>query len=137
MLYSENPSKIPVFEDEPNAYSSQPVFMTLNSTNFNGYGVVFINSSPMEAILDSNSVSFIMTSGVIDFYVLNGPRPKEIVMQLQKTVGIPLLPALSYLNWNLNINSGDPEKDLIEVLSILKKWNATESKIPFESKINC
>lgn len=131
-MYSENPSKLPAFEDEPNSYSSQPIFITLNSTNMDGFGVVFINSSPMEAILDSHSVSFIMTSGLIDFYVLNGPRPKEIVMQLQKTLGNPILPPFSALNWNLNIYSGDPEKDLPEVLNILKNLDQTESKHPFD-----
>jgi alpha-glucosidase (family GH31 glycosyl hydrolase) len=132
VMYSENPSRIPVFEDEPNAYSSQPFFMTLNSTNLDGYGVMFINSSPLEAILDSKSVSFIMTSGLMDFYVLNGPRPREIVMQLQKTLGNPMLPPYNALNWNLNLNSGDPERDLPEVLKILNKWNETENRNYFD-----
>ena len=134
MLYSENPSRIPVFEDEPNVYSSQPIFMSLNSTNLDGYGLVFINSSPMETVLDINSVSFIMTSGLIDFYVLNGPRPREIVMQLQKTLGYPLLPPYSALNWNLNLNLGNPEEDIPKALNILKKWNEVENRNPFDCK---
>lgn len=98
-----------------------------------GYGVVFINSSPMEAVIDSNAASFIMTSGMIDFFVLNGPRPKEIVMQLQKTVGNPILPPYSALNWNLNLISADPEQDLPEALKIFKKWSESDFKNPFDS----
>ena len=130
-MYSENPSKLPSF-DEANSYSSQPIFITLNSTNLEGYGLLFMNSSPMEAILGSDSVSFIMTSGLIDFYVFNGPKPKEIVMQLQKTIGHPVLPPFLSLNWNLNIFSGDPENDLPEALSILRQWNQSQIKHPFD-----
>jgi len=121
VLYAADPKKSkPVNgESNENFYSSVPSFMTINPKSLNAYGVLMLNSSPMEVVVHDDFLTYKMTSGTLEMYVFNGPRPKEVIMQMQQTVGMPILPEFSAINWQANLITSVPNRDIVSVNKLL------------------
>ena len=95
-----------------NSYSSVPYMLTINPDSLNAWGSVVLNSSPIEANLDKDFISYKLTSGIFEMYVFAGPRPKDVVLQFHQTLGTPFLQSFANLNWHANILTNDPLRDL-------------------------
>lgn len=95
-----------------NSYSSIPYMLTINPNSLNAWGSIVLNSSPIEATLEKDFINYKLTSGIFEMYVFAGPRPKDVVLQLHKTLGTPYLQSFSNLNWHANILTNDPLRDL-------------------------
>lgn len=133
VLYAADPTKSkPVNgESSDNFYSSVPSFMTVNPQSLNAYGVLMLNSSPMEVVLENDFLTYKMTSGTLEMYVFNGPRPKEVIMQMQQTVGMPILPEYSAINWQANLITSVPNRDIVSVhKSLTSKDDNNKYKFP-------
>lgn len=98
-----------------NSYSSIPSYITVNPERNNGYGAVMLNSSPMEVQLEDDYLTYKLTSGSIDLFIFGGPRPKEVIVQMQRTFGMPFVPSFDSLNWQANIITDNPVRDLLSL----------------------
>lgn len=114
-------------EGMDSSYSSMPGYITVSPITQNAYGAYMINSSPMEVTLSEEYLTYKMTSGIVEFYVFYGPRPKEVIMQMQKTFGMPILAPYSALNFQANVISSGPARDLIFLAD-----NYKNDTMPFE-----
>jgi alpha-glucosidase (family GH31 glycosyl hydrolase) len=110
-------------ESNNNFYSSVPSYITVNPKSLNSYGALMLNSSPMEVMIEEDYLTFKMTSGYIELYVFNGPRPKEIIMQMQQTIGMPILPEFSAINWQANLITSMPNRDIVSLNHLFSKDN--------------
>jgi alpha-glucosidase (family GH31 glycosyl hydrolase) len=108
-------------ESNKNFYSSVPSYITVNPKSLNSYGALMLNSSPMEVLVEDDYLTYKMTSGNIELYVFNGPRPKEIIMQMQQTIGMPILPEFSAINWQANLITSMPNRDIVSLHELLSK----------------
>jgi alpha-glucosidase len=107
-------------DSQTNYYSSMPSFITVNPNTQNAYGAMMFNSSPMQVELREKYLTYKMTGGVIELLVFNGPRPKEVVVQMQQTFGKPVLPPYSALGWNGYIYLNDAKGDIAQLQDTLK-----------------
>jgi alpha-glucosidase (family GH31 glycosyl hydrolase) len=98
-------------------YSSIPYLLTINPDSLTAWGSVVLNSSPIEANLDKDFITYKLTSGVFEMIVFAGPRPKDVVLQMHQTLGTPFLQSFSNLNWHANVLTNDPLRDLVFVNS--------------------
>jgi len=106
-------------ESNDNYYSSIPNFITINPNSLNAYGALMLNSSPMEILVEEDYLTYKMTSGSLEMYVFNGPRPKEIIMQMQQTIGMPIISDFSSLNWQGNLVTSVPNRDIVSLHQLL------------------
>jgi len=101
--------------------------MSVNQNNFSSHGIMMLNSSPTEVLVSEEFLTFKMTSGIIEFYVFGGPRPNEVITQLQQTVGFPLLPPYDALNWQSSLITSDPKTDIKSYKDKLNDYNLNHS----------
>lgn len=66
----------------------------------NSHGILLLNSNAMEVVITGDTLSWRMTGGVIDLYVLMGPSPAQVLEQLTGIIGRPALPPL----WSLGFH---------------------------------
>lgn len=59
-----------------------------------------LNSNAMEVVITNDTLSWRMTGGMIDLYILMGPTPSAVLEQLTSIVGRPALPPL----WSLGFH---------------------------------
>jgi alpha-glucosidase (family GH31 glycosyl hydrolase) len=59
-----------------------------------------LNSNAMEVVLTEDTLSWRMTGGIIDVYMLMGPSPSQVLQQLTAIIGRPALPPL----WSLGFH---------------------------------
>ena len=59
-----------------------------------------LNSNAMEVVLTNTTLSWRMTGGMIDLYILMGPTPSAVLDQLTSIIGRPALPPL----WSLGFH---------------------------------
>lgn len=123
---------------EFNSFLSVPNFISGNPETLNFFASFMFNSSPMRIILKDNILTYELSGGIIDLIIIDGPKPKDITIQLQKTFGLPFLPSLESMNWmgNLIQKEGQIKKEEIE--EILQKKMILPMKILWvdEDEIN-
>ncbi len=64
------------------------------------HGFLLFNSNAMEAVISQDTLSWRVTGGVIDLYILMGPSPAQVLEQLTSIIGRPALPPL----WSLGFH---------------------------------
>jgi alpha-glucosidase (family GH31 glycosyl hydrolase) len=119
-------------EENDKFYSSIPNFITVNPKTNNAFGCVMFNSSPIEAVLKEDYITYKLTSGLAELYIFSGPRPKEIIKQNQETFGRPILPPYSALGWHgvFYLNEGNDIKVLSD--SLLSAAKGNNKTLPWE-----
>lgn len=85
------------------SFLSLPNFISGNPNTKNFYGSFLFSSSPMSITLENNILTYQIYNNIIDLIIVNGPKPRDIIIQLQKTFGMPFIPSLSSLNWQGNV----------------------------------
>jgi lysosomal alpha-glucosidase len=109
-----------------NLYGSHPFYMELR--NGLAYGVFFLNSNAMDALIEPDSIKFRTIGGVIDLYFFMGPTPEDVVKQYQEIVGKPFMPPFWSFGWH-QCRYG--YKSLDEVETVVQKY--AENNIPLET----
>ncbi|KAG3126062.1 Alpha-xylosidase 1, partial [Phytophthora cactorum] len=79
-----------------NTYGSHPFFLGINSAG-QAHGVLLLNSNGMDVTMDSGHLVYQTIGGVLDFNIVVGPTPANVVSQYTKLIGRPkLMPYWSY-----------------------------------------
>ncbi|CEG45520.1 family 31 glycoside hydrolase [Plasmopara halstedii] len=79
-----------------NTYGSHPFFLGINSAG-QAHGVLLLNSNGMDVTMDSGRLVYQTIGGVLDFTIMVGPTPTNVMSQYTKLIGRPkLMPYWSY-----------------------------------------
>ena len=79
--------------DSTNLYGSHPFYINMDPTSKSGFGIFWLNSNAMEAILQPTpAITLRSLGGVFDLFFISGPKPEQILMEYTKIVGKPFLP---------------------------------------------
>ncbi|NWI99491.1 MGA protein, partial [Crypturellus undulatus] len=104
--------------DMNNLYGVQTFFLCLEDNSGASFGVFLMNSNAMEfAVQPAPAVTYRTIGGILDFYVLLGDTPEQVVQEYVKLVGMPLLPSYWTLGFHLsrwNYGSLDEVKAVVQ-----------------------
>ena len=78
-----------------------PNFIIINKETLKVFGIFIFNSSPI-LIKKNDYLSFKMLNGIIDFYLFDGPRIKDIPYQIHSIFGLPQATNFEMLSMNAN-----------------------------------
>ena len=80
-----------------------PNYIIINKETLKVFGIFIFNSSPILIKKnDNNYFNFKMLSGIIDFYIFDGPRIKDIPYQIHSIFGLPQATNFEMLCMNSN-----------------------------------
>ena len=66
-----------------NLYGSHPFYLSVEDRNGHSSGVFLFNSNAMDVILQPKpAITWRTIGGILDFYVLFGPQPKDVIQQV-------------------------------------------------------
>ena len=74
--------------------------MGVFGTDGSSHGVLLLNSNAMEVIISQETLSWRVTGGVLDVYIMLGPSPADVLEQLTRIIGRPALPPF----WSLGFH---------------------------------
>uniref|UniRef100_A0A8C0A1S5 alpha-glucosidase n=1 Tax=Anas zonorhyncha TaxID=75864 RepID=A0A8C0A1S5_9AVES len=101
-----------------NLYGVQTFFLCLEDSSGASFGVFLMNSNAMEfAVQPAPAVTYRTIGGILDFYILLGNTPEQVVQEYLQLVGLPLLPSYWSLGFQLsrwNYGSLDEVKKVVE-----------------------
>jgi alpha-glucosidase (family GH31 glycosyl hydrolase) len=107
-----------------------PLMLFINPKSLNPHGLILLNpgGENVETELNSENLKIKIFNSKIDFYLIIGKSPKEVIEGFQKILGMPFLPkfeTLTNLEENNNnstkiINSNNNNINSIEILQNLK-----------------
>ncbi|NXJ17471.1 MGA protein, partial [Dicrurus megarhynchus] len=84
-----------------NSYGFQPFYMGLEEDG-NAHGVLLLNSNAMDVTFQPTpALTYRTVGGILDFYVVLGPTPEEVVQEYTELVGRPVMPAYWALGFQL------------------------------------
>ncbi|XP_078065159.1 sucrase-isomaltase, intestinal [Mustelus asterias] len=84
-----------------NCYGSQPFYMGLEEET-NAHGVLLLNSNAMDVTLQPTpSLTYRTIGGILDFYMVLGPTPENVVQQYTSLIGRPVMPPYWALGFQL------------------------------------
>lgn len=79
-----------------NLYGSHPFFLGINGAG-KAHGVFLLNSNGMDMTLETDKVVYQTIGGILDFHILAGPTPSDVVAQYTSLIGRPkLMPYWAY-----------------------------------------
>jgi len=76
-VYSMWNSDMPSARFDATLYGSHPFFLQVSQGQ--AYGVLLLNSNAMDVTYHQDHMVFQVIGGVIDLYILGGPRPADVV----------------------------------------------------------
>ncbi|OXB62287.1 hypothetical protein ASZ78_012335 [Callipepla squamata] len=101
-----------------NLYGVQTFFMCLEDSSGASFGVFLMNSNAMEfAVQPAPAVTYRTIGGILDFYILLGNTPEQVVQEYLQFVGLPMMPSYWSLGFQLsrwNYGSLDEVKAVVE-----------------------
>uniref|UniRef100_A0A8C1GX57 alpha-glucosidase n=1 Tax=Cyprinus carpio TaxID=7962 RepID=A0A8C1GX57_CYPCA len=84
-----------------NSYGVHPFYMGLEKSK-NAHGVLLLNSNAMDVTFQPTpALTYHTIGGILDFYMVMGPTPEEVVQQYTEMIGRPVLPAYWSLGFQL------------------------------------
>ncbi|KAL0022358.1 hypothetical protein WJX77_003500 [Trebouxia sp. C0004] len=111
---------------DTNLYGSHPFVLEVRPDG-SSHGILLLNSNAMEVVLTEDTLSWRMTGGIIDLYMLMGPSPSQVLQQLTAIIGRPALPPL----WSLGFHQCKwGYKHTEELADVVAKYRAAD--IPLE-----
>uniref|UniRef100_A0A8C2U6M7 alpha-glucosidase n=1 Tax=Coturnix japonica TaxID=93934 RepID=A0A8C2U6M7_COTJA len=102
-------------EQMHNLYGVQTFFMCLEDSSGASFGVFLMNSNAM--VQPAPAVTYRTIGGILDFYVLLGNSPEQVVQEYLQFVGLPMMPSYWSLGFQLsrwNYGSLDEVKAVVE-----------------------
>ncbi|XP_071751949.2 sucrase-isomaltase, intestinal [Centroberyx gerrardi] len=101
-----------------NLYGHYPFFLCLEDHSGKSFGVFLMNSNAMEVTLQpAPAVTFRAIGGVLDFYILFGDTPEQVVQEFTLLIGRPVIPPYWSLGFQLSrwdYGSLDEVKNTVE-----------------------
>lgn len=86
-----------------NIYGHYPFFLCLEDESGKSFGVFLMNSNAMEVTLQpAPAVTYRTIGGVLDFYVLFGDTPEQVVQEFLLLIGMPVIPPYWSLGFQLS-----------------------------------
>ena len=87
-----------------NLYSNNsdvmPFILSYNKYNLTSSGILMLNSGPIKVRMLMDQISMNFISGIINIHILGGPSVKQVILQTQNTLGLPMIPYYSSINWD-------------------------------------
>ncbi|TMW62648.1 hypothetical protein Poli38472_005266 [Pythium oligandrum] len=84
------------FDRNVNTYSSHPFYLGLNGQG-KAHGVFLLNSNGMDVTLEDGRLIYQVIGGILDFHIISGPTPSDVVTQYTSLIGRPkMMPYWSY-----------------------------------------
>ncbi|RXN35304.1 maltase- intestinal-like protein [Labeo rohita] len=84
-----------------NSYGIHPFYMGLEKSK-KAHGVLLLNSNAMDVTFQPTpALTYRTIGGILDFYMVVGPTPEEVVQQYTEMIGRPVLPAYWSLGFQL------------------------------------
>ncbi|KAL8564096.1 hypothetical protein ACOMHN_034573 [Nucella lapillus] len=121
-------------EEKRNLYGSHPFYLNLESSG-NAHGVFLLNSNAMQVDLqpyqEKGAITYRVTGGILDFFVLSGPSAEDVVRQYVGLVGYPSMPPLWALGFHLCRHGYGNSSHLWKVIERNRAAN-----IPYEAQWN-
>ncbi|XP_040043098.2 sucrase-isomaltase, intestinal [Gasterosteus aculeatus] len=86
-----------------NLYGHYPFFLCLEEESGKSFGVFLMNSNAMDVTLQpAPAVTYRTIGGVLDFYILFGDTPEQVVQEFLELVGRPVIPPYWSLGFQLS-----------------------------------
>uniref|UniRef100_A0A8K9X5J6 Maltase n=1 Tax=Oncorhynchus mykiss TaxID=8022 RepID=A0A8K9X5J6_ONCMY len=86
-----------------NLYGHYPYFLCLEDESGKSFGVFLMNSNAMEVTLQpAPAVTYRTIGGVLDFYILLGDTPEQVVHEFLELIGMPMIPPYWSLGFQLS-----------------------------------
>ncbi|XP_045076887.1 sucrase-isomaltase, intestinal-like [Coregonus clupeaformis] len=86
-----------------NLYGHYPYFLCLEDESGKSFGVFLMNSNAMEVTLQpAPAVTYRTIGGVLDFYILLGDTPEQVVQEFLELIGMPVIPPYWSLGFQLS-----------------------------------
>uniref|UniRef100_A0A4W5NR19 Maltase n=1 Tax=Hucho hucho TaxID=62062 RepID=A0A4W5NR19_9TELE len=86
-----------------NLYGHYPYFLCLEDESGKSFGVFLMNSNAMEVTLQpAPAVTYRTIGGVLDFYILLGDTPEQVVQEFLELIGKPIIPPYWSLGFQLS-----------------------------------
>ncbi|XP_058412401.1 sucrase-isomaltase, intestinal [Diceros bicornis minor] len=118
-------------DNNNNLYGHQTFFMCIEDTSGSSFGVFLMNSNAMEILIQPTPiVTYRVIGGILDFYILLGDTPEQVVQQYQELVGLPAMP--SY--WSLGFQLSRWNYESLDVVKEVVQRNR-EAGIPFDTQV--
>ncbi|XP_029441992.1 LOW QUALITY PROTEIN: maltase-glucoamylase, intestinal-like, partial [Rhinatrema bivittatum] len=84
-----------------NSYGVHPYYMGLENDG-NAHGVLLLNSNAQDiTFLPTPALTYRTIGGILDFYMVLGPKPELVVKEYTELIGRPVLPAYWSLGFQL------------------------------------
>ncbi|XP_062988083.1 sucrase-isomaltase, intestinal [Elgaria multicarinata webbii] len=84
-----------------NSYGFQPFYMGLENDG-SAHGVLLLNSNAMDVTFQPTpALTYRTIGGILDFYMVLGPTPEEVVQEYTRLVGRPVMPPYWALGFQL------------------------------------
>ncbi|KAL8187964.1 UNVERIFIED_CONTAM: hypothetical protein K2H54_058633 [Gekko kuhli] len=114
-----------------NSYGFHPFYMGLENEG-NAHGVLLLNSNAMDVTFQPTpALTYRTIGGILDFYMVLGPTPEQVVHQYTKLIGRPVMPPYWALGFQLCRYGYQNDSEVAEVYFAMK-----ESKIPYDPAIS-
>eukprot|EP00475_Leptophrys_vorax_P036702 TRINITY_DN6246_c0_g1_i1.p1 TRINITY_DN6246_c0_g1~~TRINITY_DN6246_c0_g1_i1.p1 ORF type:complete len:932 (-),score=235.95 TRINITY_DN6246_c0_g1_i1:106-2901(-) len=84
--------------DHQNLYGVHPFYMEVRDGK--AHAVFLKNSNAQEVFLESGMLTYFLTGGVLDFYIVVGPTPDMATKQYHEIIGFPHMPPYWSLGWH-------------------------------------
>eukprot|EP01132_Coremiostelium_polycephalum_P006215 gene6215-7738_t len=82
-----------------NLYGAHPFYMELSPDGF-AHGVFLLNSNAMDVVTKPNSLTYKVVGGILDFFILLGPTPLDVIQQYTSLIGTTHMPSYWSLGWH-------------------------------------
>ncbi|KAL1257160.1 hypothetical protein QQF64_012705, partial [Cirrhinus molitorella] len=110
-----------------NSYGIHPFYMALEKSK-KAHGVLLLNSNAMDVTFQPTpSLTYRTIGGILDFYMVMGPSPEEVVQQYTEIIGRPVLPAYWSLGFQLCRYGYSNDSEIADLYRDMKA-----AKIPYD-----
>ncbi|KAJ5682906.1 alpha/beta-glucosidase agdC [Penicillium macrosclerotiorum] len=128
-LWSRDAYGVP---ENTNLYGNHPVYVD-HRGDAGTHGVFFLNSNGMDIKIDKTDdgrqfLEYNTIGGVLDFYFMAGPTPKEVSKQYSEIVGLPAMQSYWAFGYH-NCRYG--YRDVYDVAEAV--YNYSQARIPLET----
>ncbi|XP_054838775.1 sucrase-isomaltase, intestinal [Eublepharis macularius] len=110
-----------------NSYGFHPFYMGLENDG-NAHGVLLLNSNAMDVTFQPTpALTYRTIGGILDFYIVLGPTPEQVVQQYTKLIGRPVMPPYWALGFQLCRYGYQNDSEVSQVYHDMKA-----AKIPYD-----
>ncbi|NXK54571.1 MGA protein, partial [Chauna torquata] len=110
-----------------NSYGFQPFYMGLEEDG-NAHGVLLLNSNLMDVTFQPTpALTYRTIGGILDFYVVLGPTPEQVVQEYTALVGRPVMPPYWALGFQLCRYGYENDTEIAQLVEDMKA-----ARIPYD-----